>query len=109
MHTVTSFRAAGLAPEHVGAVMADYVALERARSLRRACVTRFGGLAVVFAIAGPGVHWVTPVMSGLSVALCVAPPALAWVAERRREQALTRRLREVPGVTTAVVASPLDG
>jgi len=56
MHAITSLRTAGLPPEHVKAVLADYLALERARTYRRACVTRFGALAAVFGVAGFGVH-----------------------------------------------------
>jgi hypothetical protein len=103
MHAITSLRTAGLPPEHVKAVLADYLALERARTYRRACVTRFGALAAVFGVAGFGVHWLSPVVSWSSVAMCGVAPAWAWIAEMRREWTLGSRLSRLPGAVTDAV------
>ena len=92
MHTITALRATGLSPDQVRTVIADYLALKRARTFRRACVTRFGALATAFGIAGFGAHWLTPVVSWFSVAMCGVAPTWAWIAELRREWSLSSRL-----------------
>jgi hypothetical protein len=100
---VTSFHSSALARTDVGAVMSDYVALQRARVFRRLLVRRFGCLALVAAAAGPGFHWLSTFASWFSVGVSVATPATAWVVELRRERRLARRLRHVPGVRSEVV------
>ena len=68
-------------PEELSVIMADYLALERARIYRRLFVTRFGLLALVagrrsdsaFTGCRPSASWV-------SVGLCAIAPAWAWVA-----------------------------
>ncbi len=47
MHAVTSFHASAVEPGQVSAIMAEYLALERARVYRRLFVTRFALLAFV--------------------------------------------------------------
>ena len=103
MYAITSLRTAGLPPEHVKAVLADYLALERARTYRRVCVTRFGALAAVFGVAGFGVHWLSPIVSWSSVVMCGIAPVWAWVAEMRRAWTLSSRLRRLPGAATDAV------
>jgi hypothetical protein len=102
MHTITALRATGLSPDQVRAVMADYLALERARTFRRACVTRFGALATLFGIAGFGAHWLTPIVSWFSVAMCGVAPVWAWIAELRREWMLSRRLGRLSDAVTDI-------
>ena len=92
MYAITSIRTTGLPPEQVKAVIGDYLALERARTYRRMCLTRFGALAAVFGVAGFGVHWLPPVVSWCSVAMCGAVPAVAWIAELRWGSRLNSRL-----------------
>jgi hypothetical protein len=97
MHTVTSFHASGVQPQQVSAIVANYLALERARIYRRLSVTRFGLIALVLAVTGFGFHWLPAVASWAGVGLCTVAPAWAWVNERRCDRRLARRLKEVPG------------
>ena len=59
MHTVTSFHASAVEPEHLRAIMVEYAALERARIYRRLFVARFGLLAFFLAVVGFGFHWLS--------------------------------------------------
>jgi Flp pilus assembly protein TadB len=94
--------------DQLSAIMTDYMALERARRWRRLFVARFGLLALLIAVAGAGLHWVSASPAWFSVGLCLAVPAWAWVVELRRDLRLARRLKEVPKNATHVVASPLE-
>lgn len=106
MHTVTSFHASDVQPDQLSGIMADYLALERARIFRRLLVKRFGVLAAVF--AGVSVHWLSAFASWFSVGLCVAAPVWAWMVELGCERRLARRLDEVPGQAVRVVESAPD-
>ena len=103
MHTVTSFHASDVQPDQLSGIMADYLALERARIFRRLLMKRFGVLAVVF--AGVGFHALSAFASWFSVGLCVAVPVWAWVVELGCERQLTRRLAKVPGQAVQLVQS----
>jgi hypothetical protein len=103
MQTITSFHSAGLEPEQTAELIAEYLALEQARSYRRLCQTRFVILALVFGAIGFGFRWLPPFASWFSVASCLAVPAWAWSAELRREFRLTRALKELPAETARVV------
>jgi anti-sigma factor RsiW len=96
MHTVTSFRASDVESHQVSAIMAEYLALERARTYRRLFVTRFGLLALVVAVVGFGLHWLSAFASWSSVGLCVVAPTWAWLAELRNNRRLARSLEEIP-------------
>jgi len=100
MHTVTSFHASGVQPDQLNGVMADYLALERARIFRRLLVKRFGMLAAIF--AGVGFLSRSAFASWFSVALCVAAPVWAWMAELGCERRLARRLGHVSGEAVQV-------
>jgi hypothetical protein len=97
MQTVTSFHSSAVEPHHISAIMAEYLALERARIYRRLFVTRFGLLALFVALIGLGFHWLPRFASWLSVGLCSVAPIWAWLVELRCDWRLARRLREVPG------------
>lgn len=103
MHTVTSFHASVARAGQVNAVMADYLALERARIFRRLLFKRFGLLAVIAAILGAGFHWLPPFASGFSVSVFLALPIWAWIVERQRDRRLARRLEELPDAATQIV------
>lgn len=96
MHTVTSFRASDLESHQVKAIMAEYLALERARTYRRLFVTRFGLLALVVAAVGFGFHWLSAFASWSSLGLCLVTPTWAWVAEFRNSRRLVRSLKKIP-------------
>jgi hypothetical protein len=106
VHIVTSFDGEKVAPEELGAVMADYLALEKARLYRRLFVARFGLLATILGVVGFGLHWLPQVGSWVSLGLCAVAPAWAWVAELRCDWRLARRLDALPDATTEPVAPP---
>lgn len=95
MHGVASFHSSPTTPRLINKVMADYLALEQARIYRRLFVTRFSLLACALAIAGWGLHWLSPFASWSSVALCAIAPSWAWIAELRCDQRLARRLQKL--------------
>ena len=103
MQTITSLHSTGLEPEQTAALIAEYLALEQARSYRRLCQTRFVILALVFGAIGFGFRWLPPFASWLSVGSCLAVPAWAWVAELRRDFRLTRALSGLPADAARVV------
>ena len=78
VQTVTSFRSTALDSEQTGALIAEYLALEQARSYRRLCQTRFVLLALAIGVAGFGFHW-------------------------RLDLRLTRKLSELPADSAEVV------
>ena len=96
MQTVTSFHSSAVEPRHVSDIMADYLALERARIYRRLFVTRCGLLALFMAVIGLGLHWLPGVASWSSVGLCSVAPIWAWIIELRYGRRLARRLKDVP-------------
>ena len=102
MHTVTSFHASAVEPEHINAITAEYLALERARTYRHLFVTRFGLLAFVVAVVGFGFHWLSVFASWSSVGLCGIAPTWAWLAEFRSNRRLMRSLEEIPSAQIAV-------
>ena len=106
MFTVTSIDAADIDPHRLSAVMSDYVALEEARTYRHLFCTRFGGLAILFAIAGLGLHWMPVIAAWGSVAVCLAVIACAWVAELRCDWKLAKALEGLPTVTVPSAVSP---
>ena len=112
VHTVTSFHASSLEPEQLRAVMADYLALERARVYRRLSLVRFAALGVAVGVAGPGFHWIPTFASWLGAVVCMATPASAWIAEVWQEWRLARRLSQLPEGSIRPMAppsAPLDG
>jgi Flp pilus assembly protein TadB len=108
MHTVTSFPASAVRPEQLSGIMADYLALERARAFRRLLVTRFGIMALMAAVIGAGLHRLLPFASWCSVGALLVPPVWAWMVELRRDLRLARRLEELPAAATHVVPPNSD-
>jgi Flp pilus assembly protein TadB len=108
MQTVTSFRASDVQPDQLSRIMADYLALERARIVRRLLVRRFGLLALIVAVAGAGFHWLPPFASWFSVGIFLVPPASAWIVEVRRDRQLARRLEELPDAVSHLVPVSAD-
>ena len=105
MHTVTSFHSSAVARPQVRAIMAEYLALERARVLRRLLSWRFGLLAAVAAVLGFGFHRLSLFASWLSVGVCILIPLWAWVIELRCDRRLAQRLGQTPG-DEKVIKSP---
>src|SRR5262245_47737010 len=103
MRTVTSFHASAVPPDQLNAIMADYLALERARVFRSLLVARCGLIALAIAAAGFGLGWLPPFGAAFGVAAFLAVPASAWFVELRRERRLAHRLNGVPGDTVRLV------
>jgi hypothetical protein len=103
MYTITSFHASSVHPEHLSGIMADYLALDRARIVRRLLVTRFGLAAFAVAIVRAAFQWMSSFAAWCTVALLLVPPAWAWIVELHRDRQLARRLRQVPGAVTEVI------
>src|SRR5215204_4085674 len=108
MFTVTSIQAADIDPHRLSAVMSDYMALEQARIYRHLFCTRFGGLAILFAIAGLGLHWMPVIAAWGSVAVCLVVVACACAAEWRCDWKLAKALEELPTVTATSAVTPPD-
>ncbi len=101
MHTVASFHGSAVKPDQLSGIMADYLALERAKVFRRLLMKRCGVLAAI--VAGISVHWLSAFASWFSVGLCMAVPVWAWMVELGCERRLARRLDEVPGRAVQVI------
>jgi hypothetical protein len=99
MHTVMSFRASSVAPEQLGRLVCEDLALDRARIFRRLMVARCGRLALAAGALETAIHGFSPIARLLTVALCLVPPAWAWVVELGHSRRLLRVSRAVPGHT----------
>ena len=82
--------------------MADYLALERIRIVRRLLVVRLGGLTLAMVLIGRGLDWLSPAACAVSAVMFLTPLACAWILELRRDAKLARRLERVPGAATQV-------
>ena len=97
---VTSLPATSVSKDELKVILADYLALDRARVFRRLFVVRFGLLttvSVLVAFIAPGLpaiaRWLPPV-------LCLAPPTWAVVLELRLARRLARHLESAEGIDT---------
>jgi hypothetical protein len=97
---VTALPASSVSKEELRIILAEYLALDRARVFRRLFVVRFGVLTtitVLVALIAPGMpvvaRWLPPV-------LCVAPPTWAVIVELRLARRLARHLEGVNVVDT---------
>jgi hypothetical protein len=95
MQTVISFRASAIPPAQLSGIVADYLALEHARVLRRRLVIRYGLIALGAALAGLVLRRLSPLAPWLVSGLFLIPPAWAWIAELGVERRLSRRLDAV--------------
>jgi hypothetical protein len=91
---VTALHSSSASRAEMREILADYLALDRARVFRRLFLVRFGSLAAIAAV-------VTLVIPGLSIAARCLPPALfltppvwAWAVELKRARRLAVRLRQ---------------
>ena len=99
MQGFVSFRASSLPQEELHRILADYLALDRARVLRRLMVPRFGVLALAACLFESLLHGFSVVARSFTVALCLLPPIWAWIVELSRERrgSLHRRFLETRG------------
>lgn len=94
--SMMSFHSSAVRQDQAGAIIADYLALERARRHRRALVAWFGLLAALIVGVGAAVH--ERLAAWVAAGFCLAAPAWAWAIELRRDWRLAKRLDEVPKV-----------
>jgi hypothetical protein len=91
-----SFRAASVPREELGRILADYLALDRARILRRLMVPRFGLLALAAALLETVLHGFSLVARLLTVGLCLVPPTWAWFVELGWARRVVQSARALP-------------
>jgi hypothetical protein len=98
MPPVTSVPASSVSKEELRVILAEYLALDRARVFRRLFLVRFGLLttiSVIVALLAPGLpaiaRWLPPV-------LCLTPPTWAVIVELRLARRLARHLEGVEGI-----------
>ena len=107
METLTWFRSTAVPRDKLAPLLSEYLALDRLRAIRRLLLVRCGALALVAAVAGPLVGWLSALGRSLVVALFLIPPAWAWILERRADLRLSHRLRSIKTSTaTGPVAPP---
>jgi hypothetical protein len=105
METVISFRASAIPPDQLSGIVADYLALDRARIFRRLLVIRCGLMALGAALAGLLLHNLSPLAPWVTSGLFLMPPIWAWVAELRLARSLSLRLDGVGGAVTHKMTS----
>ena len=105
METLTWLHSADVPREKLGPLLSEYLALDRLRTVRRLLLVRCGALALMAAVAGPFVGWLSALGRAVVVALLLMPPAWAWILERRADLRLSKRLRSV---NTRTISHPPD-
>jgi hypothetical protein len=106
MQTLISFPVSATASPELGRILSDYLALDRARMIRRLMVARFGLLAVLAALLETVFHGFSPPVRVFTVALCLGPPFYARIVELARERRLSRRIDLVDGAVTHKIVPP---
>jgi len=105
MQTLISLRAT-VSPE-LGRILSDYLALDRARILRRLMVVRFGLLAVLAASIETVCRGFSPLARLFTVALCLVPPLCARIVDLVREHRLWQRPIGPRRLPTRLFVGPL--
>ena len=100
MQTLISFTASGTASQELGPILSDYLALDRARIVRRLMVARFGVLALLAVLLETVFRGFSSSARVFTVALCLIPPVWARIVELGRERRLSRRIERVDGAVT---------
>lgn len=100
MQTVTSFPASAIPRDKLRGILAAYLALDRARIVRRLLVARFGLLALLAAVLGTAFHGFSLFARWFTTGLFLLPPIWAWMAELRLERRLSRQLDGVDDAVT---------
>jgi len=100
MQTLISFPASGTSSRELGPILSDYLALDRARIVRRLMVARFGVLALLAALLETVFRGFSPFARAVTVALCLVPPVWARIVELGRERRLSQRIERIDGAVT---------
>jgi hypothetical protein len=107
MHSVTSFHSSDVTSQQLAAIMAQYLALERARVYRRLFITRCGLAALAVALIGFGFRWLPAAASWVGVGSFLVAPVWAWVAELKCDWRLERLLDEIGADAREIVLPPV--
>jgi hypothetical protein len=99
MPRVTALPASSVSRQELNIILAEYLALDRARILRRLFVVRFGLLAGVSAVVALVVPGLSALARWLPPLLFLTPPLGAWLVELRTARRLARHL-DVEGAVT---------
>ena len=100
MEPLTWIHSTAVPRDKLAPLLSEYLALDRLRTVRRLLLVRCGALALMAAVAGPLVGWLSALGRSLVVALFLLPPAWAWILERRADLRLSARLRSIDTKTT---------
>ena len=108
METLTWLRSADVPREKLSPLLREYLALDRLRTVRRLLLVHCGALALIAAVAGPLVGWLSALGRSLVVVLFLVPPGWAWILERRADLRLSARLRSIDTRTVCPPQAPAD-
>jgi hypothetical protein len=92
---LTSFNTLSVPRNEVAGILADYLALERTRVVRRLLVVRFGALTLIAVVVGFLIHGLSIFARWVPVGLFATPPVWAWIVELRLALRLSGRLAGV--------------
>jgi len=106
MQNVVSFSTSTVSRQELGAILEDYLSIDRARVFRRLLVRRFGLLAIIVAIIAAVTHELSLFARWFPIGLFLAPPVWAWITELRLMRRLARRLDGVDGAVAHQLAQP---
>ena len=101
MRSMVSFGASSIPQEELGRILADYLALDRARIIRRLMVARFGLLALTAVVLETVIHGFSVFSRTFTLGLCLLPPGWAWIVELTRERRLSLHRRALEPSGTA--------
>jgi hypothetical protein len=100
MHTWTTFDASAVGRDDLRNLLAEHMALERLRVVRRLLAVRFG-LGALVTLLGSGVFgWLSLLECFVCTAVLSAVPLWVWLTELWRQRRMTLRLTSIAGATT---------
>jgi hypothetical protein len=105
MERVLSFRASGMRTDELRQTLAVYLALDRARIVRRALGHSFGALAAIAGSTMTIAHLFSPVIRIIAIGVCLLPPVGAWIAELGLQHRLFREI-ERAGLSSRLLPTP---
>ena len=106
MEALTWFHSTSVPRDELAPLLSEYLALDRLRTVRRLLLVRCGALALLAAVVGPLVGWLSALGRSLVIALFLLPPAWAWILEKRADLRLSNRLRSINANTVSRPQAP---